>query len=211
MTSSDTTTRNHWWWRPGWRQGRSFFTWHFLPADQPDLAQLVGELGQHLAAVPQLDPIPQQWLHLTIQGVGFSDEVDANDVARIIEAVTARLSGVSPFTATLGPAQADAEGVHLPLRPVAAMSAVRAQIRAAIGDVWGAERVPESANGFAPHVSLAYANTSGAPLAPLRAMLAEQQGSATVEVRHVTLINLNRDEGMYQWIPEASASLGGGS
>ncbi len=32
--------RDHWYWRPGWRAGRSFYTWHITFADRPEIAAL---------------------------------------------------------------------------------------------------------------------------------------------------------------------------
>ncbi|MFI7644183.1 hypothetical protein [Nonomuraea sp. NPDC049400] len=52
------------------------------------------------------------------------------------------------------------------------MAAVRRAVRNGIADVWGAARVPETEDGFVPHVSLAYSRISGMPLAPIRDVLA---------------------------------------
>lgn len=40
--------RNHWWWRPGWRSGRSFYTWHITFADQPEARRLHAAYGPTL-------------------------------------------------------------------------------------------------------------------------------------------------------------------
>lgn len=35
------TVHDHWWWRPGWRLGRSFYASHITFTDQPEAARLV--------------------------------------------------------------------------------------------------------------------------------------------------------------------------
>src|SRR6202035_5627646 len=67
--------RDHWWWRPGWRPGRRMYAWHFTFDGETALHELVDVYQQRLAGLPGLDPIPRQWLHLTTQGIGFTDEV----------------------------------------------------------------------------------------------------------------------------------------
>jgi hypothetical protein len=76
---------------------------------------------------------------------------------------------------------------------------MRAAVRAGIADVWGAARVPESAGGFMPHVSLAYSNTDGssAPYAATLAAMAPR--SAMVELGAIRLIALGRDGQLYRW------------
>jgi hypothetical protein len=64
---------------------------------------------------------------------------------------------LAPFTITLGPARVDPEALMLPVHPAQPV----ARLRAAIADVWGPDNVPEDADGFRPHVSLAYSNAVG--------------------------------------------------
>jgi hypothetical protein len=61
--SSPTDMRNHWWWRPGWRQGRRMYTWHVTFGDQPRLHKIVTSYQNALARMPGLDLIPLPWLH----------------------------------------------------------------------------------------------------------------------------------------------------
>src|SRR5215211_568573 len=65
--------RDHWWWRPGWSQGRSFYTWHITFDGQPGMQQLADFYAPMLANLPMLDAVPVKWLHLTMQGIGFTD------------------------------------------------------------------------------------------------------------------------------------------
>ena len=86
--------RDHWWWRPGWRPGRPMYAWHVTFRDQPAMRDLAARGRDLLRDVPGLDLIPDPWLHLTTQDVGFSDEVSAADLAAIIAAARDRKSVV---------------------------------------------------------------------------------------------------------------------
>ncbi|MCA1672128.1 MAG: 2'-5' RNA ligase family protein, partial [Actinobacteria bacterium] len=84
--------------------------------------------------------------------------------------------------------------------------ALRAVIRAAIADV-GPDRVPEEADGFRPHVSLAYSNTTGPAEPIVERLTARPVTSAEITV-HTALIDLNRDRRAYEWVDVATADLG---
>ena len=210
MAGTTQTMRDHWWWRPGWRVGRSFYTWHVTFDDQPTVHQLAADYADLLRELPTLDPIPGRWLHLTMQGIGFADEVHRADLERIIDATRDRCATLSPFTIILVPAQVDPEALLLPVRPAEPMIALRAAIRAGIATVWGPENIPENPYDFHPHVSLAYSNSPG-PAQPIAQRLATRMTtSAQITVERVTLINLNRDRHIYTWIDVATADLSAG-
>ncbi|MFD9734631.1 2'-5' RNA ligase family protein [Umezawaea sp. NPDC059074] len=199
--------RDHWWWRPGWRVGRSFYTWHITFADQPAAQRLVSDYAPALAALPMLDPVPVRWLHLTLQGIGFTDEVDRADVDRIVRAARERCAALEPFTVIIGPAHVDPETIQMPARPLEPITQLRSAIRAAIGDVWGPDNVPEPEAGFRAHVSLGYSNASG-PAEPVeRGLTTHGEHRAEVTVSSVSLIDLNRDRHSYEWVDVASVPL----
>lgn len=199
--------RDHWWWRPGWRVGRRFYTWHFTFEGQKDVHRLA-RVYQHRLDVPNLDLVPLEWLHLTTQGIGFTDEVSEEDAERIAGAAAARCIELRPFTLTLGPARVTSEGVVLDVAPAEPVHGLREVLRAAIADVWSAERVPEAGKEFAPHVSLAYSNASAcaAPIVELVERVSAQPASMTVTAAH--LIVLNRDARVYRWDDFAMVDLG---
>jgi hypothetical protein len=51
--------RNHWWWRPGWREGRHYYACHLSFEDQPELHSLVDRYQEALKTFPVLDLIPR--------------------------------------------------------------------------------------------------------------------------------------------------------
>jgi len=198
----------HWYWRPGWRVGRRFYTWHLTFGDAPALHALVDRVQADLPS-DAVDLVPRAGLHLTMQGLGFTDEVADRDVDSIVAAAGAQLRAVAGFELSLGPVDPDAEGVGLLIDPWAPVERVRLAIRAAIGEVWGADGVPEPADGFRPHVTVAYSATD-APVDELRRVMAPLRDlpPAVVQVGQAQLIRLGRDDREYRWDVVASVPLG---
>jgi 2'-5' RNA ligase len=196
---------DHWWWRPGWAVGRRFYTWHLTFERAPALHELAAAYRAGLAEVPGLDLVPDRWLHLTMQGLGFTDEVDQGDVEAIAAAAGKQLAAVEPFELVLHRPTVTPEAIRWdPDSPGPA--AVRDAIRAAIGEVW--PQVPEPAGGFGAHVSIAYSNTAG-PAGPVRAALDQVHAPpATARIEMAELIELNRDRRMYEWTTRACVRLG---
>jgi 2'-5' RNA ligase len=193
-----TTDRmaDHWWWRPGWRPGRRMYTWHFTFDGQPAVHDLATRYQSLLTGLPGLDLVPARWLHLTTQGIGFTDEVTDSDLAAIIAASRQRLSGLSLAQVTVGPVRITPEAILLDVAPVAEVAAIRTGLRAAIADVWPGH-VPEG-EGWTPHVSVAYSGQT-APAAPYAIALAGHADTAEITLAAVQVIILGRDTRSYEW------------
>lgn len=206
MGNPSRTMVNHWWWRPGWSVGRRFYTWHLTFDGQADVHRVAQAYREALAGVPDLTLIPDQWLHLTMQGIGFVGEVDERDVQDIARAATERLGQIPAFDIELQKAVIEPEAILMPARPTEPVQAVRDEIRAAIGDVL--PEVPERADGFRPHVSVAYSAGDG-PAAPIAEALANSEiAPAKAHITSAELIVIHRDNHMYEWKTYARAPLG---
>src|ERR1035438_8497606 len=94
---------DHWWWRPGWRPGRRMYTWHVTFGEMPCVGDLAAHVQARLAGLPGLDLVPGRWLHLTTQGVGFTDEVVSADVVAIVDAAQRRPAGGEPAHGEIRP------------------------------------------------------------------------------------------------------------
>ncbi|MGW5050169.1 2'-5' RNA ligase family protein [Actinokineospora sp. NPDC004072] len=199
---------DHWWWRPGWKVGRSFYTWHFTFESKPNAHALVDHYRPLLDRFGQLDQVGVEGLHLTVQGLGFVDEVSRNEVDRIVEEVRPVLANLQPISVTVGPAHADSETVQMPVVPLEQLAAVRVAVRKAIAQVWGPENVPEKADGFRPHVTLAYSNSAWPATELVRALNDYPSMSVDLEIDAISLIDLNRDAKRYEWAELAKISLG---
>jgi len=183
------------------------YTWHITFDGQESLHRLVECYQSALKPLPGLDLIPHRWLHLTMQGVGFVDEVPDGDIRSIVNAARARCATVEPFELTFGAPKVDPEAIMFALHPAEPAQALRSQVRAAIADVWGADKVPE-ADEWNPHVSIAYSNATGPAVPYAEALSQVEADPAKLVVSNVELIVLNRDNRMYEWDTFASVGLG---
>lgn len=207
-TTHATQLRDHWWWRPGWNPDRRFYTWHLTFDGQHQLHQLVATYQDALSTVPGLDLIPREWLHLTMQGVGFTDEVSTDDARAIADSAATRLATVPPVELTFHRPVIRPEAIALPPAPRDSLTTVRDTVRDGIADVWGADSVPETANQFDPHLSIAYSNTDGSTTAALDAVTHATPKPALITITEVRLIALRRDQHSYLWHTFARARLG---
>ncbi|WP_257232103.1 2'-5' RNA ligase family protein [Streptomyces sp. Rer75] len=206
MTTQANAMANHWWWRPGWQVGRRFYTWHLTFEEQPDVRRLVSAYRDALLGLDGLDPIPDRWLHLTMQGMGFVGEIDERDVTSIVDAARTRLAKVPAFDVRFRAPVVTPEAVETFAEPSEPVVAVRQAIRAAIGDVL--PEVPESADGFKPHVSVAYSSSDGPATPIVETIAATDVPPATARITSTELIVLHRDNRMYEWEPFARVPLG---
>lgn len=207
-TAHAEKVRDHWYWRPGWSVGRRFYTWHLTFADQPEVVAMAERYRAAIESVDCLDPIPPRWLHLTMQGLGFIDEVDKADVDRIVDDARARCAALPALHLVLGAPQVDPESIQIAVAPSEPVRRLRSAIRTAIGQVWGSGNIPEPETPFAPHLSLAYTNAP-APGQPLAQVLGQvEHVDVHARITECQLIVLHRDNRMYEWETYAHVNLG---
>ena len=200
--------RSHWWWRPGWGVGTRFYAWHVTLDGQDGLHRVVDGYQRELASIGEIDLIPREWLHLTMQGVGFVDDVDEQALAEIAEAVRIRLGEMEPVVVRLGPVVIRPEAIAMVPMPFEPVQAIRRAIREAMAVVL--DDVPEKAEGYQPHVSIGYVNADG-DAAPIREALDRADvEDAEVTIGRVSFIEMHRDRRMYEWRTIRLLELGGG-
>jgi 2'-5' RNA ligase len=205
---TDDYMADHWRWRRGWRPGRRKYTWHFTFEGKQEVHDLAASYHARLAALPGLDVIPAQWLHLTTQGVGFTEEVSEGEVAALLDASARRLQGFAVQRVTLGPARVTPEAILLDVSPADTLSAIRRELRQAISDVLGQARLTGE-DEWAPHVSVAYSHGTG-PQAPFKGAIDGGETADTV-ISTVQLIVLGRDRRLYEWTTRGGVRLAPGA
>ncbi|MBC3194161.1 2'-5' RNA ligase family protein [Pseudonocardia sp. C8] len=213
MPTDAPTLRDHWWPRPGWHPGRLVYTWHLTFDDAPELHRLAAAYQRQLATLPGLNLVPLEWLHLTVQGVGYTDEIDDDALRAVVTSVQKRLAGVPAFDARFSQPTIFAEAIVLTPEPSEPFHAIQTAIRDGIADALGADAVntgPAQSAQFRPHVSLAYSAAEHAS-EPYRAALdAIEPAPASTRIARATLITQNRvlaPEWVYRWTTEADAPL----
>ncbi|MBG0814830.1 2'-5' RNA ligase family protein [Planomonospora sp. ID82291] len=196
--------RSHWWWRPGWRAGRELYAVHTTFGGQDGLHDLVRAWQEPLRGLPGLDVLPIEWLHLTMQGLGFTDEVE--DVDAIAEAVRLRLAEVEPARLTFDRPVVDPESVQFRPLPAEGIDRARRAVRQGVREVRG--EVDED-DGWTPHMSIAYSDADG-PAEPYeRALATVTAAPATITVRRIQLIVIRRDGHLYRWKVHTPLDLAG--
>jgi 2'-5' RNA ligase len=193
--------RNHWWWRPGWREGRHFYACHLILDDQPQLRELVAYYQQALAGMPSVDLIPPQWLHLTMQGIGFTDEIGAAELVALDDALSRELATIEPPAVEFRYLTVHPEAIYLKAHPAALLYPLRLKMHDAVLSLLGPERFTEPApdrGAFLPHISIAYVNRDGEP-EPIAEALRVAARSVETTFTKADLLEFHRDNRMYEW------------
>ena len=205
ITSDAPTIRDHWWSRPGWHPGRLTYTWHLTFETASELHRLAADYQAALRPLPGLHPVPAQWLHLTMQSVGYTDEINAAQLAESTAEVHHCLADLQPFELTFHRPHVLREAIVLPPEPQAPVHALYERIRKALAAALGSDSVrtsPEQARGFRPHVSVAYSSVH-APAQPyIEALASVDVEPAAVTVSSAQLISQERllePDWLYRW------------
>ncbi|MFI7633907.1 2'-5' RNA ligase family protein [Nonomuraea sp. NPDC049400] len=204
--------RSHWWPREGWRPGRLVYTWHLTFENAPQLHQLAERYQAALAAIDGHNLIPARWLHLTVQSVGWVDEVTEEQLDQVTKAVAARLGQLAPVELAFHQPAVIGEAVVMAPIPADPLHQIWSEIRNGIAEVAGkAPTAAEQAKGFRPHVSLTYFNRSGPARPYIDALNAVEADAVSVNVDQAALIVQNRvldPEWVYRWNTRTAVPLG---
>ena len=206
-----TMVRSHWWWRPGWRAGRHFYACHFTLEDQPELRGLVRQYQDAMAHLPNLDVIPARWLHVTMQGIGFVDEISTVDLTAVTDCLRKRLRSMKPPMATFYLPTIRPEAVILKAEPPEPLYQLRLAMYEAIASALGPDKFSDTrpgANQFTPHVSAAYVNSDGPLQAIADVVHSTHPQPVTVTLDTASLLVFHRDHRMYEWTQTAPLPIG---
>jgi 2'-5' RNA ligase superfamily len=182
------------------------YTFHFTFDGQDAVQALAARYRDRLAGLPDLVLVPDRWLHLTTQGLAFTDEILSFEVQAVTSAAAARVKELPPVHAVVGPARVTPEALLLDVSPASDLAVVRAAIRDAIAAVRGRDKLGEG-DDWTPHVSVAYSSGAGSAEPYINALAVED--TATCLFDSVELIELNRDNRMYEWETVARLPLAG--
>jgi 2'-5' RNA ligase len=209
-----TTVCNHWWWRPGWRTDRHFYACHFTLDEQPRLRSLVRQYQDTIAHLPNLDLIPPRWLHVTMQGIGFTDEISTADLAAVTGRLGERLRSMKAPVTTFQRPTIHPEAVVLEAEPPEPLYQLRLAMYETIASVLGPDRFHEQRpepGRFIPHVSVAYVNGDG-PMHPIAdAVSSIEPQPVTATLGTASLLVFHRDHRMYEWTQATPLPIGAAS
>ena len=201
--------RDHWQWRPDWAVDRACLLWYLTFEDVPTLAPHVERAQARLRGTDCLDVVPLRWLHLTLDDVGFVDELAPGQAEEAVRVARAAVSGWVPPRLTLGPLVAMEDSVVLGAGPVAELTGLRDRLRtatASLGEPFATSRL----DGFWPHVTVAYLNRDCDPAQVLAPAQPEggTAGEPVLVMPRLTLAAVTRRDRHYQWTACAQLPLG---
>jgi hypothetical protein len=203
--------RDHWWWRPGWAPGRHFYACHLTFEDQPSVQQLVLDYQAALAGLGGLDLIPGRWLHLTMQGIGFTDQISEDEIAAVTGALQEHFRTVTPPVVTFHRPAVWPDAITLPATPASALRQLRQGAYDVIQAVLGQDRMhepPETIAQYRPHVSVAYINAPGLAQPIVSALPRARPEPVTTALDSASVLTFHRDNRMYEWTTAIRLPIG---
>ncbi len=203
---------NHWVHQPEWDSGRRLWSFYFTFADAHALHRTVA-MAQDRLHHPGLDLVEPRWLHLTILGTIFTDEINDATFEEMLRAVHGVVASEGPVELVAHPPAIDYDAVCLPVSTSRPLEPLRAQLQEVVSAIVGRDlyALPLPIGGFSPHVTIAYAG----PGAPSRHQV-ESQLSQLVwpderfEASELSLVELGRADRRWSWDREDRFTLGSG-
>jgi 2'-5' RNA ligase len=161
--------------------------------------------------VPNLDLIPPGSLHLTMQRIGWADEVSPAELEAVAERIADRLRDAPRPVVTLHQPTVWDEAVVLKVLPAEPIYALRLAVYQAIADVLGPRALPvapPAPERFVPHVSVAYVNGDGPAQPVFDALGRVHPPPVTVTFRVAPILAFHRDHQMYEWTSAVPVPIG---
>lgn len=199
---------NHWQ-RPGWTDGRTSYHWLLAFNDEPGLTALARECQGGLGDLPMLDLVPPDTLHLTLQRVGFTDEVDRAQLQAVADATAQRCADLPSFVLHVGWLAGSEGAIRFTALPVESVVRVRQAVLETLTDICSPTTdLSAESPDFWPHVSIAYCNTP-TPATPVIQRVGKLRSFAPVKVhiQALDLVELRRDNKVYRWKVMVRAQL----
>lgn len=179
---------------------------HLTLQNAPVAEATIRRVQESLSEFSVIGAVPVEGLHLTMAGVGFTDEVTTAQLDKVSQQVFAMADALESAPLVLDSMLIASDAVMFRASEEAWLDDLLAAQREAVDDVLG----PRGWGSFHPHVSIAYADGTTA-VDPLRAALADrvaQLEPLVIERPMLTLMRLGRDRHVYEWDVVRELSLG---
>lgn len=188
--------KNHWD-RPGWSDGRRAYYW-YLTFDDARVIELAARCQAKLD-LPYLDLVPLDHLHLTVQRLGFEDEIATRDVTAAQAAALRAVQSIAPFELDVGPLAGSAGAIRLSVDPWQPVKDLRSALHGALKTTRHTPAAPGRAE-FRPHIGVGYCNTT-VPARPLQHVVERLRAlpRVTARIDHCDLVLLERRNRAYRW------------
>jgi 2'-5' RNA ligase len=200
---------NHWD-RPGWTDDRRSYHLMLTFENAPEVRALAAACQSEFGDIESLDLVPLDYLHVTIQGLGFTDEVSFAEIEDITAAIESRAAHLRPFGVQVGPLAGSPGAVRLSVTPHEPVRAIHRMIAATASRKPGVPAIrTRSSDAYLPHASIAY-SSSPAPAKPLieRVRSLRRLGFVSARIDSLHLVELRREPRAYRWNTIGSIALG---
>jgi 2'-5' RNA ligase len=183
------------WSRPGWADGARAYYWMLAFRDAAELKELARQCQEALSPL-RLDPVPTEWLHVTLVRIGAPGSVGSAQLRALADQARALLP--EPFTVRATPLAGSRGAVRLTLTPWEPLVRLHAALVAA--NASGGLAATRPTAGFRPHLGLAY-NNRRREAGPVIEAVARVRSLPSVElgVADVQLVELRRRGAEYRW------------
>jgi 2'-5' RNA ligase len=203
---------NHWVDKPEWARDRRLWAFYLTFGLDPAVHEFAAAHQSNLRSLPGLDMVDPPWLHLTVQGVAFTDQVDDETLDRLSTAVAEQLVAEPGITLRLGRPFPDDDAIVIGVDADPPLEFLRDRLRMVAsqtlerGELYA---LPEPAGGFAPHITIAYVNAAAPLVSDVNDRLAAVgPAELVVQAHHLSLLRLRREPTRWSWDHETRIPLG---
>jgi hypothetical protein len=202
---------SHWDEIADWPPERLLHACYLTMSDQPGLRAVVADYQRQLASVPGLDLILPEWLHMSVQGLCFLDEVRPESVIELAWRLDDLFAALEPFEVTVERPEAVGDSILMPVRPIEPVARLRDQVRTLAGehgDFGELFVLPGQHGAFDPHISIAYANAPVSTRAVSDALARCAREPVPILASRLSMVTLARSDRKYHWLDERLVRLG---
>ena len=195
----------HWSWRPEWTSERRCWWWYGTFEHDVAVRRLVGEARAVIKPGSPVDIVPTRWLHLTLAEVGYAADFPRELAYEAARDAQERLASVAAVDLQVGPLATMPGAVVLRVGGSGLQQLHELLVSAS--PVSSPQKPVQRL--FDPHISVAYVGRDCCSSEVLPGSYADELGEVTTRLKHVSLVEVVRDERHYRWTPRCRISLGG--
>lgn len=203
---------DHWAREGPWRPGQRLWALYVTCGSIPPVVAYATAFQERLTAMRGLDLVDPRWLHLTVLGVAFVEDVEPAGMARLVERATAIAAAEPALEMVAEAPRARTDAVWMAVEATPSLIPLRNTLSRAVVSCLGIEphALPLPLAGFRPHISIAYAN-AGAPLVEEvdDALSSVDLPPVSFRVSHLSLIRLRREAPGWSWEGEQRIPFAG--
>ncbi len=203
---------NHWVDQPEWHGGRRLWSFYLTFAEVDAVAEYAAAYQRQLRGLSGLDLVARRWLHLTVLGAAFVDEVDESAVRGLAAAAIRIAEEEPPLDVTVGPPRPVVDAVWMPVDTSRPLEGLRARLSSAVVHSLGREpyALPLPPEGFRPHLTIGYATAEGPTYGQVEACISRATPPpVTARVSALSLVRLRREPNRWSWDDERRFALRG--